>query len=304
MSYRNGCGWRPLARISRQLLSNALLALLAFACNSILCRAALGTNAIDAAPFTWLRLAAGALILALIVGWRADPEACPWSRPREPPRPWSGALALTLYAAAFSFAYLRLPAGTGALVLFAVTQVTMIAWGLGRGDRPRPTEWVGIAVALGGLVALTAPGRTAPDPWGVLLMTLAGVGWGAYSLLGRSGGDPIAANAAAFLRASLLATALLMLPFLGRAVGPRGALLAVVSGALASGLGYCLWYRALPHLSRTRAAAVQLAVPVITAALGVLFLDEAVTPRLVASGAVILGGVGLVLVGRSRPAPD
>lgn len=277
---------------------NALLALVAFACNSILCRAALGANAIDAAPFTWLRLAAGALFLALIVRWRADPESTQGAG-RATAGPWSGALALTLYAATFSFAYLRLSAGTGALVLFAVTQVTMIAWGLGRGDRPRPTEWVGIAVALVGLVALTAPGRTAPDPWGVLLMTLAGVGWGAYSLLGRRGGDPIAANAAAFLRASLLATAFLMLPFVGRTVGPRGALLAVVSGALASGLGYCLWYRALPHLSRTRAAGVQLAVPVITAALGVLFLDEAVTPRLVASGAVILGGVGLVLVGRS-----
>jgi drug/metabolite transporter (DMT)-like permease len=134
-------------------------------------------------------------------------------------------------------------------------------------------------------------------------MALAGVGWGAYSLLGHSGGDPIAANAAAFLRAVLLATPLLVIPFVGRAFGPRGALLAIVSGALASGLGYCLWYRALPHLSRTRAAAVQLTVPVITATLGVLFLGETVTPRLLASGAIILSGVGLVLVARS-PSPE
>ncbi len=287
-----------MAATHRGAAWSALVALLAFAGNSILCRGALGTSAIDAAPFTWLRLAAGASVLALIVRWREDPKALPTARGASA-TPWSGALALVLYAAAFSFAYLRLPAGTGALVLFAVTQVTMIAWGLWCGERPRPREWVGVAVALGGLVALTAPGRTAPDPWGVLLMALAGVGWGAYSLLGRRGGDPIRANAAAFLRAALLATVLLLLPFWGRAVHPRGALLAIVSGAFASGLGYCLWYRALPHLSRTRAAAVQLAVPVITAALGVLFLGETVTPRLLASGAVILGGVALVLIARA-----
>ncbi|HEY6549283.1 MAG TPA: DMT family transporter [Vicinamibacteria bacterium] len=282
---------------SPELVSSAGLALLAFALNSILCRAALGTEAIDATPFTWLRLSAGAGFLALVVRWRNQTDVVPRTT-LGTIAPWWGALALTVYAAAFSFAYLRLAAGTGALVLFAVTQVTMIGWGVGRGDRPTATEWVGVAVALGGLVALTAPGRTAPDHLGVLLMAVAGVGWGAYSLLGRRALDPVAANAAAFLRAAILATGLLLLPSLGHAVGRRGALLAIASGALASGLGYCLWYRALPHLSRTRAAAVQLAVPVITATLGVLFLDETVTPRLLASGTVILGGVGLVLVGR------
>lgn len=286
------------------VLWSGLLALLAFASNSILCRSALGAGTIDAAPFTWLRLTTGAAVLALIVRSRAEPRAqSPAQAPTAPGRAlaWPGAMALVAYAAAFSFAYLRLPAGTGALVLFAVTQVTMIAWGLRSGERPPPREWVGVALALGGLVALTAPGRTAPDAWGVLLMAVAGVGWGAYSLLGRSGRDPIAANAAAFLRAALVSTVLVLLPFVGRHVRPRGALLAVVSGGLASGLGYCLWYYALPHLSRTRAAAIQLSVPVITAVLGVLFLGEAVTARLGASGAVILGGVALVLLARAPP---
>jgi drug/metabolite transporter (DMT)-like permease len=279
---------------------SAPLALLAFASNSILCRGALGASAIDAAPFTWLRLVAGALVLGVIARGRsasAAPSAATPAGAR--PGPWAGALALFVYAAGFSFAYLRLAAGTGALVLFAATQVTMIAWSLRRGERPRLGEWMGIAMALGGLLALTAPGRTAPDAGAVLLMAGAGVGWGAYSLLGRSGGDPIAANAAAFLRAALLSTGLLLVPFVGRAVMPRGALLAVASGALASGLGYCLWYLALPHLTRTRAAAVQLSVPVITAALGIVFLGEAVTVRLVTSGAVVLGGVALVLIARA-----
>ena len=247
---------------------SALLALLAFASNSILCRGALGTSAIDAAPFTWLRLTAGAAVLALIVRWRTGSQAPPTPVPGGA-GPWAGGVALLVYAAAFSFAYLRLAAGTGALVLFAATQVTMIVGGLWSGERPRRGEWVGIALALGGLAALTRPGRTAPDPGGVLLMAGAGVAWGAYSLLGRSGRDPVAANATAFRRAALLSIALLLLPIAGWAVRPRGAALAIVSGALASGLGYCLWYYALPHLTRTRAAAIQLSVPVLTAVLGV-----------------------------------
>jgi drug/metabolite transporter (DMT)-like permease len=209
--------------------------------------------------------------------------------------PWAGGVALLVYAAAFSFAYLRLAAGTGALVLFAATQVTMIVGGLWSGERPRRGEWVGIALALGGLVALTRPGTTAPDPGGVLLMAGAGVAWGVYSLLGRSNRDPIAVNVAAFQRAALLSIALLLLRAAGRTVHPRGAVLAMVSGALASGLGYCLWYYALPHLTRTRAAAIQLSVPVLTAVLGVAFLGEVITARLVANGAVILGGIALVL---------
>lgn len=279
---------------------SALLALLAFASNSILCRGALGTSAIDAAPFTWLRLAAGAAALALIVRWRAPPQAPP-TPVSAGAGPWVGGAALLVYAAAFSFAYLRLPAGTGALVLFAATQVTMIVGGLWSGERPRRGEWVGIALALGGLVALTSPGRTAPDPGAVLLMAGAGLGWGVYSLLGRRNRDPIAVNAAAFGRAALLSVALLLLPTAGRAVHPRGAVLAIVSGALASGLGYCLWYYALPHLTRTRAAAIQLSVPVLTAVLGVAFLGEVITARLVASGTVILGGIALVLRAHRSP---
>ncbi len=271
----------------------AVLALVAFASNSILCRGALGAHAIAALPFTVVRLACGAATLALVARGRGRVIAPPVRR-------WEGALALFAYAACFSFAYLRIGAGIGALVLFAVTQATMIGWGLLRGERPSGLEWLGIAVALGGLAALTAPGATAPDPLGVVLMAAAGAGWGAYSLLGRGAGDPIAANASAFARALLPAAALALLPGADRAWTGRGLALAAVSGAIASGLGYSLWYAALPHLTRTRAAAVQLAVPALAAAAAVLVLGERATPRLLVCGGVITAGVALALLGRAR----
>jgi drug/metabolite transporter (DMT)-like permease len=269
------------------------LALVAFASNSILCRGALGAGSIDPGTFTFVRLACGALTLGVIAGGRGAgsvPAA----------NPWRGAFALCLYAIAFSFAYVRIGAGVGALVLFAATQVTMLGWGIFRGERPTPREWLGIGVAFAGLVGLTAPGVSAPDRAGVALMGLAGTAWGAYSLLGRGLGDPIATNARAFLRATLPAAAFALAPLSDRLWTTRGVLLAAVSGSLASGIGYSLWYAALPHLSRTRAAAVQLAVPAIAAAAGVLLLGEDPTLRLLACGAVITGGVALTLVGRPR----
>ena len=275
---------------SPAIVASTLFALVAFAGNSLLCRGALGAGAIDPASFSLVRLACGALTLALLVRTRRSRTG------PAPARPWAGALALALYAVAFSFAYVRLDAGTGALVLFAVTQATMIGWGIRRGERPGPLEWLGIAVALAGLAGLAAPGRAAPDPASVGLMAAAGVGWGVYSLLGRGAADPLGANAAAFARATLPA-ALLALPVLAdRAWTARGLLLAALSGAVASGLGYSVWYVALPHLSRTRAAAVQLAVPVLAAAAGVALLGEKATLRLVAAGSLILGGVALAVV--------
>jgi len=278
--------------------ASASLALLAFASNSILCRSALGGGLVDATTFTWVRLASGALVLGLVTWASGTParataaggRAAGWSR-------IVPGLALALYAGAFSYAYLRIPAGIGALVLFGLTQVTMLAWGFRRGERPKTREWVGIATAFAGLVALSAPGRGAPDLAGVGLMAAAGVAWGAYSLLGRSAREPIAANASSFGVAAVLATLLFLLPAARYASG-RGLVLAAFSGAVTSGLGYCLWYRALPHLTRTRAAALQLTVPVLAALLGVVLLGEALSLRLVACGGLVLAGVGLAVTAR------
>ena len=261
------------------------LALVAFAGNSLLCRRALGTGAIDPGAFTLIRLLSGALTLALLARGR---------RTNDPPREigqWPGAVGLFLYAAAFSFAYVRLPAGVGALVLFAATQVTMIGWGIHRGDRLGGWESFGIVVALAGLVGLAAPGHSAPDGVGVVLMVVAGMAWGAYSLLGRSATNAIGANASAFARAVVPAVLLVLAPWTSHTLTSEGVLLAVVSGAVTSGLGYALWYTALPHLTRTHAAAIQLTVPVIAAVAGVLLLGEAMTARLAVAGAVILAGV-------------
>ena len=188
-----------------------------------------------------------------------------------------GPIALAVYAVAFSWAYLHIPAGVGALVLFGSTQATMVGWAFRGGERPRPLEVLGIVIALLGLAGLAAPGRTAPHPLGVGLMAVAGAAWGAYSLLGKGSRDPVAANAAAFAWSTVLAAALLALPALGRSFSLRGVLLASLSGALASAIGYSLWYAALPHLSRTRAAALQLTVPAIAALAGIVLLNEPAT---------------------------
>lgn len=274
------------------------LALVAFASNSILCRRALGPGAIDPATFTLVRLVSGALTLALLAH-RPEPGS-----DQTKPSPWAGGLALFGYAVAFSFAYVRLPAGVGALVLFAATQATMVGWGIFRGDRPGSREAFGIVIALAGLAGLAAPGRTSPDPVGVVLMVIAGASWGAYSLLGRSANDPIASNARAFVRAVTPAAVVALLPLGGRVVSSVGVLLAGVSGSLASGIGYSLWYAALPHLSRTRAAAVQLTVPVIAAVAGIVLLGEAPTLRLAVAGVVILGGVALAVLGPGDAPPQ
>lgn len=278
-----------------------IAALIAFAANSVLCRLALAPDlasgeTIDPASFTSLRLASGACFLTLVVrvfpGKRGARHA-----------DWAAAAMLFLYAAAFSFAYLSLEAGTGALILFGAVQATMIGAGLRQGERPSRLEWMGILTALGGLVLLVAPGLTAPSPHGALLMALAGVGWGVYSLRGRGFTDPIRATAGNFARTLpfLLPLAAAMLPRLQ--VSPRGALLAVTSGAIASGMGYVAWYTVLPRLTATRAATLQLAVPVLAACGGVLLLGETLTLRLVLAGAAILGGIGLAVRSRQAARP-
>ena len=266
-------------------------ALLGFAANSLLCRAALGGGSIDAASFTALRLASGAAVLALLARRAPDRRA----------GSWASAAALAGYAAAFSFAYLRLTAATGALILFAAVQATMLGWGIWRGERPRALEWLGFAIAAGGLVALTLPGLAAPDPLGGALMAAAGLSWGIYSLRGRGARDPLAVTADNFARTLPLAAVLALgaLTLAGHAT-IRGAALAVASGALASGVGYSLWYAALPQLAATRAAIVQLSVPAVTAGAAVALLGEAMTPRFAVAATAILGGVALAVLARGR----
>lgn len=274
------------------------LAMLAFAGNSLLCRAALRDPelgpAIDPATFTAVRLVSGAFMLLLILSFGGQ-------RPRRaaPGGSWRSAAALFLYAACFSYAYLALDAGTGALVLFGFVQATMILHALTHGERPGFPEWSGWILAAAGLVLLLVPGAAAPNRTGATLMAAAGIAWGAYSLLGKGQSTPLEASAANFTR-SLAFIPLLVLPAgIGSlSISAQGLLLAVVSGALTSGIGYVLWYAAVRVLTSMQAALVQLSVPALAAAGGVVLLGETPTPRLLASGLLILGGISLALLRR------
>lgn len=263
------------------------LAMLAFAGNSLLCRIALRDTAIDAASFTTIRLLSGAATLAVLVIARGQK---PWSGGG-----WRAATMLFAYAALFSLAYRNLTAATGALLLFGAVQMTMLACALVAGERLRASQWLGLLLALAGLMGLLLPGLAAPPLTGALLMLGAGIAWGFYSLLGRGVGDPIAATAGNFLRAVPFAVALSLALFIHADVDGAGAVYAVASGAIASGLGYVLWYAALPAMTAASAATIQLSVPAIAAAGGVLLLAESLSPRLVIASAAILGGIAVVI---------
>lgn len=276
------------------MIGLAVFALLCFAANSVLARLALGSGRIDPASFTAIRLLSGAIVLGILL--RARGGARPASSGR-----WTGAVLLFLYAAPFSFAYLSLPAGTGALLLFGAVQLTMIGAGLRSGERPQPLEWIGLIAALGGLVYLDLPGLGAPSMQGAMLMLVAGVAWGLYSLRGRTAGPPLARTADAFLFATPLGLALAVIGARNTHLSPAGVWFAVASGALASGLGYAAWYSVLPRLSATRAGTIQLAVPVVAALAGTMLLGERISLRLGLSALAILGGVGLAISARARP---
>jgi drug/metabolite transporter (DMT)-like permease len=269
--------------------------MIAFAANSLLCRAALAGGHADAATFTALRLLGGAAALGLLARIRAAPA-------RSSRSAWASALALFTYATGFSLAYTRIPAGIGALLLFAAVQLTMIGAGLVRGERPRPLQWVGFALSLAGLVHLTRPGLARPDPFGAGLMLAAGCAWGVYSLHGRGQGDAVATNAAAFARALPLSLAVAAAAaILGAThVDPAGLWLALASGAIASGLGYAVWYAALRGLTATQAAIVQLSAPPLAAAGAVVFLAEVLSLRLLVASVLILGGIALAVGERRR----
>ncbi len=271
------------------------VAMIAFASNSILCRLALGARHIDPASFTAVRIVSGAAMLAALA---AVSRA---RRRREPTRAgWLSGAYLFAYAIAFSLSYTMLGASTGALILFPSVQMTMLLAALRAGERPRPLEWVGLSVALAGLVYLVMPGLAAPSPLGAALMVAAGAAWGLYSLRGRGSPDPLGDTARNFLCAVPLALIVSAASFSNAHASPKGLTLAAVSGAISSGLGYVIWYAALRGLTAMRAATVQLSVPIIAAVGGIVFLDEMLSTRLVVAAILILGGVGVSLAARKR----
>ena len=291
------------------------LALIAFAANSVLCRLALGRAAIDAASFSTVRLVSGAIVLLLLTlllnrrratdrsdTGAADRPGAPDARAAARGRgDWASASMLFLYAVGFSFAYVSLSTGTGALILFGAVQTTMILAALRSGERPHALEWIGLILALAGLVYLVFPGLSAPSPTGSALMAIAGIAWGIYSLRGRGSVDPLGGTTGNFVRAVPMVI-VVSLVMLGRLhISFDGALLAILSGGIASGVGYVIWYAALRGMTATRAATVQLSVPVLAAGGGVMFISEEVSLRLVMAGVLILGGVGMAVAATARP---
>lgn len=271
-----------------RIIALTSLAMIAFAGNSLLCRAALKHTSIDAASFTTIRLISGAVMLWLLVRTSRGTRSGEGN--------WLSALALFVYAAGFSFAYVSLPAATGALLLFGAVQATMIGHGIWTGERLMRLQIVGLILAFGGLVGLLLPGLSAPPLYDAILMLGAGVAWGVYSLRGKGAGDPTNVTAGNFLRAAPISAALSVLMFSGMSLDSAGFWYAVSSGALASGIGYAIWYTALPALKSTNAATVQLSVPVIAALGGIVFLGEPITLRLSLASVAILGGIALVIL--------
>lgn len=277
-----------------RLIALTALTMTAFASNSLLCRVALKQAHIAAADFTTIRLVSGALVLGLLARRASAARTLGGS--------WTSALALLTYAAGFSFAYVSLPAATGALVLFGAVQATMIGRGWWCGERFTSGQWLGLLLAVGGLIGLLLPGLTAPPLVGSLLMLLAGAAWGVYSLRGKTAGPPLPTTAGNFLRAVPAAVVLNLLlrdPISADTVGWG---CAVASGAVSSGIGYAVWYTVLPALKATQAATVQLSVPVLAALGGVAFLGEPITLRLLLASAAVLGGILLVLLEKRSPA--
>ncbi|MDZ8119215.1 DMT family transporter [Pontiella agarivorans] len=265
-----------------------MLALLAFAANSILCRLALAADTIDPVSFTLLRLLSGMLILLPIASATREPA---------PSKGWKNAVlsgsALFIYALAFSLGYVTIASGIGTLILVGAVQFSMFAWAVIQKDPISRSKWIGAGISFAGLIVLVSPGLTAPDLKGATLMSAAGIAWGLYSIRGRGARSPVLMTARNFTCAVPIIGITAALFFQSLEISPRGAIIAVLSGSLTSGLAYVIWYRALRHLSTVTASMVQLLIPVLAAAGGVVFLDEPLTARLLISSALILGGVGL-----------
>lgn len=283
-----------------------VLALVAFAANSVLCRMALGQGSIDAASFTSIRLISGAAILLLLIRLVRKKKS---SENKTSKGSWISGAMLFLYAACFSYAYITLETGIGALIAFASVQITMIGHGFIQGHRLNLVAWMGVLLAFGGFVYLMSPGISAPPLEGFILMTLSGFGWGMYSARGLNSANPLEDTTFNFLRSNLFLVLFIFLLLLIMAIYPgilkpvlsrKGVILAIVSGAITSGLGYTIWYMALRGLSNVQASVVQLSVPVIAALGGILLLSEKLSLRLGLSSVIILGGILLVILGKTR----
>lgn len=285
-----------MKQTSLQTILLTTLAMIAFASNSLLNRLALGQNVIDPTSYTTVRLVSGAVMLFIIASIQRKTNQ-PILRGS-----WISAAFLFLYAITFSFAYLSLSTGTGALILFGSVQVTMIVVALRSGERPSSLEWIGLFLALGGLVYLVFPGLTAPSSLGSALMTVAGIAWGFYTLRGRGSQNPLGDTAGNFVYSVPMILVILFVSLKTVHLSLNGVIYAVLSGALASGVGYAVWYTALRGLTTTRAATVQLSVPIIAALGGVIFLAENVSVRLFVAGVLILGGIALSLSSRAKKA--
>jgi drug/metabolite transporter (DMT)-like permease len=268
------------------------LALFAFAANSVLCRLALGGGSIDASGFTVIRLLSGVVVLLVILKINSSENKS------KSKGSWSAGLMLFLYAMTFSFAYITLDTGTGALILFGSVQITMIFLSLISGNRLHISEWIGVLIAFAGFVYLILPGVTTPSVTGLLLMTVAGIAWGIYTLKGRGSDHPLMDTTYNFLRTMPFVIVLAIVTIQHTYYSSEGILLAALSGGIASGIGYTIWYAALGGLSTTQAAVVQLSVPVIAALGGVIFISEEITLRLTVSAIMVLGGILLVVLGR------
>lgn len=277
-----------------KIIASTIFALLAFAANSVLCRLALGDNAIDASSFTIIRLLSGIIILIVLLQvTRKSNDIKPKSKGS-----WLAASMLFIYAIAFSFGYISLDTGTGALILFGAVQLTMIMASVISGNKLHFTEWAGLTIAFLGFVYLIVPSLVTPSFKGFMLMAVSGIAWGLYTLVGRTSKNPLSDTAYNFMRTSPFILILIIFGLNDAHITPMGIFLAVLSGAIASGIGYFVWYIALRGLSVTQAAVVQLFVPVIAAAGGIVFTNELITLRLVESSALVLGGILTVILGR------
>ena len=270
-----------------------LLTLIAFAANSVLGRLALSEGDIGAWSYTLIRIISGAIVLFCLAGVKQSISN----------GSWTGAGSLLIYAVFFSFAYLMLPTGTGALILFAAVQLTMLGWGFSQGERLNWLQWAGFILAVAGLVYLLSPGLEAPSAPGAALMTISGIGWGVYSILGKGAGNPTARTSGNFLKASFILIAL-SVPILWNLPEPpptaKGWALAISSGAITSALGYALWYHVLKDITVTRAGVAQLTVPALAALGGILFVSEPLTIRFVSASVLILSGVAAATLTRSK----
>ncbi len=285
-----------------KIIACTIFALLAFAGNSVLCRLALDANTIDAASFTSIRLLSGIIILIIAVTLSKQPIQKPQITNQNETHSkgsWLSASMLFIYAVTFSYGYISLDTGTGALILFGAVQITMIIVSMISGNRLHFSEWIGLLLAFSGFVFLIVPSLSTPSLTGFILMTASGIAWGAYTLAGRHSTQPLVDTAYNFLRTTPFIVLLLIFTLQDYNITPEGVLLAALSGALASGIGYAVWYIALGGLSVTQAAVVQLFVPIVAALGGVIFTNELITLRLIQSSALVLGGILIVILGRN-----